>query len=722
MKDNIKIPLLTETIEEGIRAWTFDQPGSSANVLGTKVFDAIERELDLLESKEVPSSALIIRSAKPRVFLAGADLNELRKNRGRDLGSMVDRGQRVFERLAALPFPTACLIDGACLGGGYELALACDYRIASNLKTTKIGLPEVQLGLLPAWGGSSRLPRLVGVAKALRIILSGKAFPARKALGLGMIDAVVHPEDLQDEANEWFALGKRRPAKRLGLGHRLFGWIAAFAAKRDLRRKTRDNYPAPLRAIEVVCKGACEPLPEALARERRAFVELAATEASLNLTKAFFLRERAKKSTLGLGRCTAVPPVRTALVIGAGVMGAGIAHWLASRGKRVLLRDVEARFLAKGLTRIQRLFDAGVRRGILTPLEAKQGMDRITPCSGQIDPGCADLVVEAVPENLDAKRAVLMELDPQLNEEALLVTNTSALSIDELAKGLDRADRFVGLHFFNPVHRMGLIEVVRGKRTSTETLQRAVGLVREIGKSPVLAWDAPGFLVNRVLMPYLAEAVHLYESGENMRRLDEAMLDFGMPMGPMRLLDEVGLDVALSVSEDLSARLAHFPTPSLILETMVLNGRSGRKTGEGFYLYGKGKTPPRPNPFARNLRRPAAPRRTNTVLADRMALVMVNEAARVLEEGIVASPKDVDFGMLVGTGWAPFRGGPLRFADHEGIAQVVQRLEKLHREEGSFYRPCELLLAMARKTKKFHPRKTSRRRPTRVRENLALTK
>ncbi|MFP6855461.1 MAG: 3-hydroxyacyl-CoA dehydrogenase family protein, partial [Opitutales bacterium] len=317
---------------------------------------------------------------------------------------------------------------------------------------------------------------------------------------------------------------------------------------------------------------------------------------------------------------------------------------------------------------------------------------------------------------------VLNELDPLLKEDALLVTNTSALSIDQLAKGLKRADRFVGLHFFNPVHQMGLVEVVRGKSTSIITLQRAVGLVREIDKSPVLAWDAPGFLVNRVLMPYLVEAVHLYESGENMRRLDEAMLDFGMPMGPMRLLDEVGLDVALSVSLDLSKRLDHFPAPSSILETMVMHERSGRKAGEGFYLYGKKGKPPCPSFFARQLRRPSAPRRTNAALADRMALVMVNEAARCLEEGIVASPKDIDFGMMRGTGWAPFRGGPLRFADQEGICQIVQRLEKISREEGPFYRPCELLLAMARKMKKFHWLKTSPRRSTRVHTKHALTK
>jgi len=348
-------------------------------------------------------------------------------------------------------------------------------------------------------------------------------------------------------------------------------------------------------------------------------------------------------------------------------------------------------------------------------------MDRITPCSGEFNPKGADLVVEAVPEKLEIKRKALQELEPHLNERALLATNTSALSIDQLAKGLNHPERFVGLHFFNPVHRMRLIEVVRGKRTSQETLRRAVSLAREIGKFPVLAWDAPGFLVNRVLMPYLGEAVHLFEEGENMLRLDEAMLGFGMPMGPLRLLDEVGLDVAHHVSEDLCERLAHFPFPSSILETLVSCGHLGRKEKKGFYLYGK-KGSRTPNPLARRLRRPCAPRRTNAVLADHMALVMVNEAARVLEEGIVSSPKDVDFGMMLGAGWAPFRGGPLRFADHEGVAQVVQRLEKKYHEEGAFYRPCELLLEMARETKKFHLGKTSCRRPARVRENLAHTK
>jgi 3-hydroxyacyl-CoA dehydrogenase/enoyl-CoA hydratase/3-hydroxybutyryl-CoA epimerase len=347
-------------------------------------------------------------------------------------------------------------------------------------------------------------------------------------------------------------------------------------------------------------------------------------------------------------------------------------------------------------------------------------MDRITPCTGEVDPGCADLVIEAVPENLEIKRRVLEELEPHLSEDALLATNTSALSIDQLAKGLKRPDRFVGLHFFNPVHRMLLLEVVRGKRTSSDTLRRAVSMVREIGKFPVLAWDAPGFLVNRVLMPYLGEAVHLFEEGENMRRLDEAMLEFGMPMGPLRLLDEVGLDIACHVSEDLSDRLAHFPFPSSILETLALHGQVGRKAGKGFYLYGKKEAAP--NPFARRLRRPCAPRRTNAVLAEHMALVMVNEATRVLEEGVVNDPKDIDFGMMLGTGWAPFRGGPLRFADHYGISRIVLELNKLYQEEGTPYRPCELLVAMARNSKKFYQATTSRRQPSQTRPSLALSK
>ena len=716
----MKTPLFTHSTKDGFRIWTFDQPRSSANVLGVKAFDALERELDLLENKEVPASGLLIRSAKPGVFLAGADLKELHNFNAKDLEAMVERGQGVFERLAALPFPTVCLIDGVCLGGGYELALACDYRIASDGKKTKIGLPEVQLGLLPAWGGCSRLPRLVGIAKAIAVIASGKALSARKALGLEMIDAVVRPETLEREARKWLSKGKKKRLGKLELYRRLIGWLVAFVAKRKTRAKTRANYPAPLRAIDVIRKGAGEPMAVALDRERRAFVELADTEASKNLVRVFFLQDRAKKSTLGLGSAKhEIPPAKTALVIGAGVMGAGIAHWLASRGKRVLLRDIEPSFVAKGLTGIQKLFEAGIRRGVLSPHEARQGMDRITPCSSEVDPGCADLVIEAVPEKLEIKRRVLEELEPHLGKDALLATNTSALSIDQLAKGLARPDRFVGLHFFNPVHRMRLIEVVRGKGTSSDTLRRTVSLVREIGKFPVLTWDAPGFLVNRVLMPYLGEAVHLFEEGENMRRLDEAMLDFGMPMGPLRLLDEVGLDVSRHVSEDLSDRLAHFPFPSIILETLALHGQLGRKEGKGFYLYGKKGTVPQPNPFARRLRRPVPPRRKNAVLADQMALVMVNEAARVLEEGVVSSPKDIDFGMMLGAGWAPFRGGPLRFADHEGIMRIVLSLEKLYRAEGAPYRPCDLLVAMARKSKKFHHLNTSSSYSIRTRKTFA---
>ncbi|MBG30432.1 MAG: hypothetical protein CMI31_10590 [Opitutae bacterium] len=721
--DIMKTPLLSHSTKDGFRIWTFDQPRSSANVLGLRAFDAMERELELLESKKVPASGLLIRSAKSGVFLAGADLKELHAFKTKDLEDMVKRGQAMFERLASLPFPTICLIDGICLGGGYELALACDYRIASSRKKTKIGLSEVQLGLLPAWGGCSRLPRLIGIPKAISVISSGKAFPASKALKLGMIDAVTRPEKLDQEAKKLLAKGKKRALPKVPLCSRGTGYLMAFLAKRKIREKTYGNYPAPLRAIEVICKGAGEPLKFSLDRELRSFVKLAETEVSKNLVRIFFLQDRAKKSALGLGSAKVKKPhAETVLVIGAGVMGAGIAHWLASRGKRVLLRDIEPDFVAKGLTGIQKLFEAGIRRGIISAHEAGQGMDRITPCSAEVDPGSADLVIEAVPEKLDIKRKVLEELEPHLSEDCLLATNTSALSIDQLAKGLIRPDQFVGLHFFNPVHRMRLIEVVRGKGTSSETLRRTVSLVREIGKFPVLAWDSPGFLVNRVLMPYLGEAIHLFEEGENMRRLDEAMLKFGMPMGPFRLLDEVGLDVSRHVSEDLSDRLAHFSFPSTILEILAHNGQLGRKEGKGFYLYGKKGSTPHPNPFARRLRRPAPPRRNNAVLADQMALVMVNEAARILEEGVVNSSKDIDFGMMLGAGWAPFRGGPLRYADHEGITRVVLRLEKLHQKEGAPYRPCDLLIAMARKAKKFHHLNNSRRYSIRTRKTVVPAK
>lgn len=688
----------------GLATLTLDRQGSSANVFDVPALLELDAALATIEARDDLRGVLIV-SAKPRIFIAGADLNSFAGATPERLGEIVDLGHRIFTRLERLPIPSAAAIHGVCLGGGCELALACDWRAASTDASTKIGLPETQLGILPAWGGSVRLPRLVGLPAALGVILAGKQLAAVPAKKIGLVDEVAHPADVVGAARVLLARGKRRPASAPGLGSSVaLRPFVALKARRDVRAKTRGHYPAPLKALEVAVAALGQPLAAGLALEKRAFLELVRTPECHSLMGIFFLQERAKKlripGTEGAGR-----PVRRVAVIGAGVMGAGIAQACAARGLPTLLKDVAPAALAKGLQAAGKVFQEGVKRRRLTAAEATAGLDRITATTEDVPLAGVDLVVEAALEKLDVKRAVFRQLEARAAPHTVLATNTSALSIDAIADGLADPGRVVGIHFFNPVHRMQLVEIVRGPRTSAAALDTALGFVKALGKLPVLVNDRPGFLVNRILLPYMVEAVRLFAEGVAVERLDRLMLDFGMPMGPARLCDEVGLDVAQHVAADLQGRLAR-PVPiDDTLQKMIARGWLGRKSGTGFHVFPPGKgAKERPNPELASLQAPGSgAAQDDATLVDRMVLVMVNEAARVLEEGVVESPDDVDFGMIFGTGWAPFRGGPLRYADARGVAEIVARLQKLQKEVAPHFEPCAHLLHLAQSGARFHP-------------------
>ena len=457
-----------------------------------------------------------------------------------------------------------------------------------------------------------------------------------------------------------------------------------------------------MRAIDAATNGLALSESPALRLERDAFVELAKTDAARSLMGIFFLQERAKKTKLP-GVDAKPTPVKTAAVIGAGLMGAGIAQWSAARGLRVLLKDIHASALAKGIQSIGKLFRDAAKRRVFTQSDAQAGFDRVVPVTGDIPLRGVDLVIEAAVEKLDLKQKIFASLERQVAPETVLATNTSALSIDSIADGLTHPGRVVGIHFFNPVHRMQLVEIVRGARTDDATMNTALGYVKGIGKLPVIVKDSPGFLVNRILLPYMAEALRLYfEEGYDAARIDRIMLDFGMPMGPLRLMDEVGVDVGNHVARDLTARLPGSMPPDSgagqSVATMISNGWLGRKAGKGIYVYaadkkGDDNALPPIHADAAALRTPGMARGSadDATLRDRLVLVMVNEAARVLAEGVVAAPEDVDFGMIMGTGWAPFRGGPLRYADGRGLADVVHRLEELTASTGRHFQPAALL-------------------------------
>jgi 3-hydroxyacyl-CoA dehydrogenase/enoyl-CoA hydratase/3-hydroxybutyryl-CoA epimerase len=677
---------------DGIAVVRFDRSGSSVNVLDTATLRQLSAIVDELNRRSL--RGVIFVSSKPAVFVAGADLKELAATEDR-LG-LVELGQQIFTKIEALRCVTVAAIHGACAGGGLEISLACDYRVASDAHVTKIGLPEVKLGLIPAWGGSTRLPRLIGLPRALKVILGGDLMPGSKALKLGLVDAIAPPERLTFLAERF--VGKGKP----GGSFRHWAWIPAWQTvaaltRKSVLRKTRGHYPAALSAVDVVSKSVVRSISQSLAAEKKAILALAEGDVSRNLIRLFFLQDRAKHLP-----APKAESIENTAVIGSGVMGAGIAQWFAARGKAVLLRDIGPGQLAQGLQRAEKLFSEARRRGILSGCEARAGMDRIVPAEVAVQMSSIDLVVEAVSEDMQVKKAIFVDLEERVRLDTILATNTSALSIAEISQGLRDPTRVLGLHFFNPVHRMKLVEIARGELTSDFAVDTAVAFVQRIGKLPVVVKDRPGFLVNRILLPYLLEAVRLFVSGARVEAIDESMLDFGMPMGPLRLLDEVGLDVAGDVGETLwRAFPDRMHTPDVFAQLLAADAK-GKKTGRGFYEYRSGQVVG-VNRFAIS-RREADDKAslTREQLQERMVFLMINEAARCLEESIVDDPRDIDFAMVMGTGFAPFRGGPLRHADHIGIAKVTENLERLARSRERQFAPSNLLIEMTRQEKKFY--------------------
>jgi 3-hydroxyacyl-CoA dehydrogenase/enoyl-CoA hydratase/3-hydroxybutyryl-CoA epimerase len=687
--------------DDQICVLTFDRPSSAANIFDRATLAELAEHLEYIAGVS-QLKGLIIVSAKPSIFIAGADLNMLSQAASAaDARELIELGQNVMNRLAALSMPTVAAIHGAAMGGGLELCLACDYRVASLASVTKMGLPETQLGLLPAWGGSTRLPRLIGLPKALDLIVAGKTLAAKPALKCGLVDELAHPEYLLAVAAEVLRRGKPRRRRRWLVNNPVVATVLALRLHSALLKKTRGNYPAVLSALEAITRGVSTSIPLSLARERELTVDLVQTEACRNLIRVFFLQERAKKLVVPLPTLREPMRVTRAAVIGSGVMGAGIAQWLTARKLPVILRDINAEQVAKGMATIAKVYQEGVKRHVFTAREARDGLDRVFPAPAEVPLRNVDLIIEAAVENLDLKKKVFQSLDGLVGEDAIVATNSSALPVSELAACTRRPERVLGLHFFNPVHRMQLVEIITARQTSPEALARALRFVQQIGKLPVIVKDSPGFLVNRILMPYLIEAGWLFEADASITSLDEAMLDFGMPMGPMRLLDEVGVDVALHVAETLVAVYKDRLAIPDILRRMVNDGLLGRKTGRGFYEHLKGKALCANRRLNDALR--AAPH--GAKIGDyqsRMVLLMVNEAARCLEEQIAAEPADVDFAMVMGTGFAPFRGGPLRYADSLGASKVVDSMTQFVDSGLRHFEPCALLRTLAGNGKRFY--------------------
>ena len=675
----------------------FDRPESSANVFDAQTLEELDRHIAYVEQHKSEFKGIAITSDKDGIFIAGADINTLKTASPDEVVQFIEQGQKVFDRLAALSVPTVAFIHGTALGGGLEIALACDLRIASTDRATKMGLPETQLGILPAWGGSTRLAKLVGLPAALDMILKGSSINTGKAKKLGLIDGVAPRERLHVLA-EKLVSGKQPKRKSHWLTNNpLAVPIIRKKVSDDVSKKTGGHYPAPLAAINVVCDSIGDSHAVSLANERKAALELGQSDVTRNLMRIFGLTESSKRVQSG----DAEPKkIKSVCVVGAGVMGAGIAHWLSTRGIKVLLQDISAEAIGRGMQSMEKLRGAMVKRRLMSKSEAARCRDRIHTTCSPVPLHSYDMVVEAAVENLEIKKKIFADLVSRTRPETILATNTSALPITELAAhdGLTHPERVVGLHFFNPVHRMKLVEVVVAPQTSDEVTNTCLSLVQKIGKLPVLVRDSPGFVVNRILMPYLIDAGELFERGIEPEELDKAMLEFGMPMGPIRLLDEVGLDVGRHVAETMSTAFPERFSVPPVLDKMIESGQVGRKSGAGFYVHKGKKTSP--NPAAMRARPSGAPiSMQRSDIADRLSLLMVNEAYRCLEEGVSDDPDAIDFAMIMGAGFAPFRGGPIHYSKARGLKEIVEKLTKLDaKAQGDRFKPSDRLVEAAQQS------------------------
>lgn len=686
---------------------TFDLPGEKLNVFTRAALAEFERRLDELAARN-DIGCLIFLSGKDKGFIAGADVAEIERVTDpveAEAGARL--GQRLFAAWEALPFPTVAAVRGVCLGGGTELSLASTYRVASDSKDTKMGLPEVRLGILPGWGGSTRLPRLIGIAEALDMILTARNASGRRALKAGLIDALVPDARFLDHVRDFARerIDKRRPPgggvdiKELLLEKNPFGRKVLFdQARKKTLEQSHGHYPAPLRAIEVVRIGIEDGPRAGFDAEARAIGDLATSRISKNLVHVFRLDEAAKRSTgVPHGPGAEKRKVRQVAVLGAGTMGGGVAQLVAQEADLpVRMKDVHADALASGMTHASGLFDRLVKKRRLTTAEARRKMALVGPTLDYSGFGRVDLVIEAIVEKMEVKQQVFADVAAQVPEDAILASNTSSLSIEGIGSKTPRPERVVGMHFFNPVHKMPLIEVIAAPRTSPEAVNTVFAFSHRLGKTPILVKDAPGFLVNRLLMFYSSEAMWLLDEGHRIEDIDRAMTGWGMPMGPMALTDEVGIDVATKVAHILAGAFSdRLPQPGW-LDRMPEHGRLGTKNGSGFYRYqGRERKEPDNTVYTMLGLQPRVSNPDPGALADRMVLPMINEAARCLEEGIVRSAAELDTAMIFGTGFPPFRGGPCRWADQEGLGQIIATLERLETAAGERFRPSQALRATA---------------------------
>lgn len=681
----------------------FDLPGEKVNKFSSEVMMEFSSIVDELEGA-TDIKRVVLASAKPGIFIAGADVTEFSKAASPEQAKEYTRfGQQVFHRFSKLRQVTVAAINGACLGGGCEISISCDWRVMSDSPKAQIGLPEVKLGIFPAWGGTTKLPRLIGLPAALDIILNGKTVDGKRAKRMGLVDEVAPAPILLEVAKSFSAKGKRRGATQTKFyieSNPLARKVIFGKARKAVLAQTHGHYPAPLKALDVMEYGMSAGVDRGLQREVDEVVPLIMGDVAQNLVRLFFMMEDAKKE-----RFDAKPAeVIEAGVLGAGVMGGGIAQLIADKTEaNVRMRDINWQAIAGGMKAAARIWKRKLERRRMTKSDMQRKLARITATTDWSGFERCEVAVEAVVENVDIKRQVLAEFEGIEKPGAVFATNTSTIPITQIAANAKHPENVVGMHFFNPVDRMPLVEVIRGEKSSEQALVTVANFARKLGKTVVYCNDGPGFVVNRILGPYMNESGFLLEEGNTIESIDKAMVDFGMPMGPAALLDEVGIDVAAKVAKILSGAFGERMEPSHVVEKLYADGRHGKKNGKGLYLYSADGKRQGPDPSVYKVlgltsTHPADPK----AVVERMLLAMINEAALILDERIVASAPELDLAMIMGTGFPPFRGGLLRYADALGLPYILARLDELSSKYGKRFLATAPLRRLAQGDGKFY--------------------
>lgn len=701
------------SVENGLGNLCFDSPDSTVNVLSFGNLAELSEQLDEIGAR-TDLKAILITSGKSSIFIAGADIKEIEGvTAEQDAFEKAQAGKVLLKKLEKLKIPTVCVINGACLGGGFELALACRARVASFSPQVKIGLPEVNLGILPGFGGCIRLPKLLGLLRALPLLLTGRMVGAQEALKVGIVDRLFPEADLLQEARAFaseLAEGKEpRKTKKKGwkttfLENTPPGRFLLFSqAKKDVLIKTKGAYPAPLEIIELLRQTHGRSNDKDYQAESAHFSKLATTEISKNLIKVFFLSEKYKKRRWTDANVVD-DGIRKCGIIGAGIMGGGIAQLASSRDIPVRVKDLNEKALSGTLAEAKKIYRSLLKKKKIKPYELANRMALISVGLNNDGLKNCGMLIEAVVENLSIKQNVFSEISGFTGPETILASNTSSLSVTRMAEVSKNPERVIGLHFFNPVHRMPLVEVIRAQKTSPETIERTVLFARRLGKTVIVVEDRPGFLVNRLLLPYMNEAAQLLQEGMSPDRIDRIAKKFGMPMGPIELIDQVGIDVGYKVAHILEEAFGSRMKVAAILEKVYQMGLLGKKSGKGFYLYSKnGKI----NSINREVPYISA---GASVVSDedavkRMILIMVNEAARCLEERVTDSPASVDIGLIMGTGFPPYRGGLLRYADSVGTKSILADLERFQSSSEDArirFEPSVILKKLAERNTGFH--------------------